>query len=261
MLKALREAKVHSSWLNPNQAYESAIQEFILHILKPTRSRAFLKDFLPFQQTVAYYGMVNSLSQVLMKITAPGIPDFYQGTELWDLHLVDPDNRRPIPYENYRQALEYLNQTQQREGTLELLKQLLEHPQNGYLKLWTTTKALQYRKAHASLYLEGKFQPLETEGPQSPHVCAFGRIEGEQTAITIIPRFISSLCPESGQWPLGKEVWENTNLLLPDTLGGAQLTNILTGESMVSTEHQGRAMVQVHEILKHFPVALLERTA
>ncbi|GJL51777.1 MAG: maltooligosyl trehalose synthase [Nitrospirales bacterium] len=261
MLKALREAKVHSSWLNPNEAYESAIQEFIAHILKPTRSRAFLKDVLSFQHIVAHYGMVNSLSQVLLKITAPGIPDFYQGTELWDFHLVDPDNRRPIEYENHRQALEDLNQTQQRDGTLALLRQLLEHPHNGHLKLWTTLKALQYRKAHASLFLEGDFQPLESDGPQSPHVCAFGRIEGEQAAITIIPRFISSLCPESGQWPLGKEVWEGTNLLLPDTLAGSRFTNVLTGESIASTEHHEKAIVPVHEILEHFPVALLERTA
>ncbi|GJL66883.1 MAG: hypothetical protein NPIRA05_18540 [Nitrospirales bacterium] len=129
------------------------------------------------------------------------------------------------------------------------------------MKLWTTTMALQYRKAHASLFLEGDFQPLKTDGARSPHVCAFGRIEGEQAAITIIPRFISGLCTESGQWPLGKEVWEDTNLLLPDTWAGSRLTNVLTGESIASTEHHEKAIVPLHEILEHFPVALLERTA
>ena len=141
MVKALREAKVHSSWLNPNEAYEYAMREFISHILTPTRSRAFFKDFLPFQEQIAHYGIVNSLSQVLLKVTAPGIPDFYQGTERWDLNLVDPDNRRPVDYETARAALTHLRTTQDHQGTLGLLQELLEHPENGYLKLWTTTVA------------------------------------------------------------------------------------------------------------------------
>ncbi|WP_447971143.1 malto-oligosyltrehalose synthase [Nitrospira sp. M1] len=261
MVKSLREAKVHSSWLNPNEAYESAVQEFIVHILKPTRSRAFLRDFLSFQHTIAHFGIINSLSQVLLKITAPGIPDFYQGTELWDLHLVDPDNRRPIPYEHYRHALDDLYNTQQRDGTLTLVRQLLEHPHNGHLKLWTTTMALQYRKSHASLFLDGQFQPLMTEGPQSPHACAFARIEGEHASVTIIPRLISTICSEPRQWPLGKEIWNNTNLLLPDKLSGSQFTNILTGECIPSTQHNEKAIVPLHRIFEHFPVAVLERTS
>ncbi len=261
MVKALREAKVHSSWLNPNEAYESAIREFVDHILTPTRSRTFLKDFLPFQQKIAQSGMVNSLSQVLIKITTPGIPDFYQGTELWDLNLVDPDNRRPVQYGDNQQALEYLRTTQDQVGTLALIKELLEHPSNGYLKLWTSTMALHYRREHPTLFSEGQFQPFEANGLQSPHVCAFGRIQEEQAAITVIPRFTSSLCSESGEWPLGKEIWQDTVLLLPNEFGNLPFKNILTGETITSTQQHEKAILPVHRIFQHFPIALVERGA
>ena len=260
-VKALREAKVHSSWLNPNEPYELAVREFIVRILHPSRSRTFLKDFLLFQQKIAHYGMVNSLSQVLVKITAPGIPDFYQGTELWDLHLVDPDNRHPVPYDIYRDALESLRlASQQQEETLTLIKQLLENSSNGHVKLWTITKALQYRRTYPALFLEGQFRPLEIEGPRSQHVCAFARITEGHLSVTVIPRFISSLCQGPGQWPLGQTVWENTSLLLPRELFGSTFINILTGESISSNLENEHSVLPLEKIFHHFPVALLERS-
>ena len=261
MIKALREAKAHSSWLNPNEGYESAVREFIVHLLHPKRSRTFLKDFLPFQQKIAQYGMVNSLSQVLIKVTAPGIPDFYQGTELWDLHLVDPDNRRPVQYEDYRQTLEHLRTVQQHDGPLPLIQQLLENPQNGHLKFLVTTMALHYRKQHPSLFLDGGFQPFEIVGTHSPHVCAFGRIQEGQMAVTVIPRFTTSLGHETSPWPMGKEVWEDTALLIPDELANSPFTNIFTGETMTSIQQSEKSLLPLHTIFQHFPVALLERTS
>ena len=260
MIKALREAKVHSSWLNPNEAYEDALREFIIRILTPARSRAFLKDFLPFQEKIAHYGIVNSLSQVLLKVTAPGIPDFYQGTERWDLNLVDPDNRRPIDYETSRSALSQLRETQRQNGSLALLQEILEHPENGHLKLWTTTLALHFRREQDSLFSDGHFLPLDVEGPRSQHICAFARMKGDQMAITLIPRFIAALGLDPNSWPLGKAVWGETHLLLPRDWGHPYFRNLFTDEIVGSTQEQEKSIVFIADILQNFPIALLART-
>ncbi len=259
MTKALREAKVHSSWLNPNEAYESAVGDFIIHILHASRARSFLKDFVPFQQKISQSGMVNSLSQVLLKITLPGVPDFYQGTELWDFHLVDPDNRRPIQYDHYRQAFTDLKILHQQIEPRSFIKELLANPQNGHLKLWTTTMALNFRKRHSSLFLDGEFVPIETEGPRSPHVCAFGRMKNGHVAVIVIPRFISNLCQEPAQWPIGKEIWEDTSLRLPQEMPGGLFTDIFTGETVTSTQQREKDLLPIEKALQHFPIALLER--
>ena len=203
--------------------------------------------------------MVNSLSQLLIKVTTPGIPDFYQGTEIWDFNLVDPDNRRPIKYEDHQRALNDLLETQRRDGTLSLVNQLLQNPSNGQLKLWITTMALQHRRNHPSLFLEGQYLPLEAEGPQSPHVCSFGRIKEGQAAVTIVPRFISNLCPAPEQWPIGTEVWGDTSLCLPTELANSQFKNLLTGETIASSQQSEKATLPLDKILQHFPIALLER--
>ncbi|MGB0910962.1 MAG: malto-oligosyltrehalose synthase, partial [Nitrospirales bacterium] len=185
--------------------------------------------------------------------------DFYQGTELWDLHLVDPDNRRPVHYEEYRQALGHIRASQQQKERLTFIHQLLENPNNGHLKLWITTMALHFRKKHASLFLDGQFQPIESEGPQSPHVCAFGRIQEEHMAITMIPRFISNLCQQPGEWPIGTEIWKDTFLRLPHEWVGTQFSNVFTGETIASTQQHDETLLPLDKVLQHFPIALLER--
>ncbi|MCA9470823.1 MAG: malto-oligosyltrehalose synthase [Nitrospirales bacterium] len=260
MIKALREAKVHSSWLNPNEAYEHAMREFIARILTPARSRAFFKDFLPFQEKIAHYGIVNSLSQVLVKVTAPGIPDFYQGTERWDLNLVDPDNRRPVDYDSSREALARLRDAQRQNGPIALLQELLEHPENGEIKLWTTLAALHYRREHAALFADGHFQPLDAEGPRSQHICAFARIKDNQVAITLIPRFIASLGLEPTTWPMEQTIWEDTYLRLPHEWGNLCFRNLFTDEIVGSTQEEEKGIVFIANILQNFPVALLART-
>ena len=259
MIKALREAKVHSSWLNPDEAYETGVCTFIEKIMTRTRPNAFLNDFRPFHHTISRYGLYNSLSQVLLKITAPGIPDFYQGTELWDLNLVDPDNRRPVDYDDRRQLLEHMQQTIQRDGRLALLQTLLNDPLDGRLKCLIMMTALQFRKDHSDLFLHGNYQPLEASGKKSQHLCAFARIHEEHVAITLTPRFFQGLVSDPHTLPIGKSVWEETWIPLPPECAGSRYQDVLTGEIRNPIHQDGVVGLPLETVFQHFPLALLER--
>ncbi|HKC84368.1 MAG TPA: malto-oligosyltrehalose synthase, partial [Blastocatellia bacterium] len=154
MVKALREAKIHSSWLNPDEEYEQAARDFISKILLP--DGAFVKDFAEFQAPIARAGMFNSLSQTLLKITAPGVPDFYQGTEIWDFSLVDPDNRRPVDYEHRKRLLDSLRDKEAGDRT-SLADDLLRSAPDGRVKMFVTTGALNYRQNNRDLFERGEY--------------------------------------------------------------------------------------------------------
>jgi (1->4)-alpha-D-glucan 1-alpha-D-glucosylmutase len=245
VLKAIREAKLFTTWLRNNPVYEDACLKFVEAVLNP--SNPFLQQFLPFQQRIAHYGVLNSLSQTLLKITSPGVPDFYQGTELWDLNLVDPDNRRPIDFEQRRIWLHEIKQRQQ--NLPDLISELLTHPQDGRLKLFLIVQALKARADYKSVFLDGSYQPLEVSGSHQNHLVAFARIHQSGTLITIAPRFLIDLV-QPGQYPLGEQIWEETYVHLPAEF--ASLNNVITGQS-ISTDHK----LAVGEALQHFPVALL----
>ncbi len=250
IIKAIREAKVHTAWLRPDSEYEEACTSFIEKVLSPSISGEFLEAFRPFQGRIADYGIFNSLSQTLLKITVPGVPDFYQGTELWELSLVDPDNRRPVDFEQRRTYLSAIRE-QAKTDILALIQELLKHKTDGRIKLFLTAQLLQARTNYVSLFQDGDYLPLEIHGTCANHIIAFARREGNQTAIAIAPRFLTSLI-QPGENPLGESVWQDTHLQLPS----GTWKNVLTQQPLQTTE-----TLSIASALAHFPVALLISSA
>ena len=227
IVKAVREAKVHTAWLKPDTEYEDAYVSFAEKILARSEANAFLKEFIPFCRRVSHYGMLNSLSQTLIKITSPGVPDFYQGTELWDLSLVDPDNRRPVDFEKRRAMLAVIREEED-SNIDRLFQDLLARREDGKIKLFLIYRALKARRTHREIFQEGAYLPLESGGRFGSHVVAFARRHEQQWAIVIAPRFLSHLV-QAGDFPLGRKVWQDTEVTMP---GGApaQWRNVITSE-------------------------------
>jgi (1->4)-alpha-D-glucan 1-alpha-D-glucosylmutase len=259
LIKAVREAKVHTSWTNPNPRYDEALARFAEAILDPERSAEFLEDFALFQARVAHVGSLNALGQTLVKITAPGVPDFYQGTELWDLSLVDPDNRRPVDWEERRRLLdEMLTAVAGAPDRAALAHELAKTRTDARVKLFVIHEGLRFRRAHRALYEAGAYQPLEARGAWAEHVCAFARVDGAAAALTIFPRLLARRGVDA--LPLGREYWADTRLELPVALRG-RYRNVFTGER-VETEAAGEgAALTLGAVLTAFPVALLAREA
>ncbi|HSE93789.1 MAG TPA: malto-oligosyltrehalose synthase [Methylomirabilota bacterium] len=252
--KAVREAKSHTSWTNPNPRYDEAIARFAEALLDPERSRAFLDDFTPFQARVARYGMLNSLAQTLVKITTPGVPDFYQGTELWDLSLVDPDNRRPVDFDVRERLLASLaDAVEGRPDLAGLAADLWAKPEDGRVKLFVIRQALACRRARAELFAGGEYRPLEVEGELTEHVCAFARVAAGDAVVTLVPRLLAR---RQGGPPLGMPYWGETRVRVPAAVG-TRFHNVLTGEQVETSDEA----VAVGRALRSFPVALLEREA
>lgn len=252
MLKAVREAKVYTNWISPDSDYEGALITFVDSILESSKQNHFLEDFLRFEKQIAYYGTLNSLSQVLLKISSPGVPDFYQGTELWNFSLVDPDNRRPVDFRKRVKFLDDLIQQESQEQNL-LVKQILKSWQDGRIKLYVTYKALDIRRANKDVFQEGSYVPLPVEGQRQEHVCAFARNKGNKWVLTVVPRLMTRLV-RVNIFPCGQEVWENDILLLPEEAPQDWL-NVFTGEKLgVLKRRKGLSLAEIFHI---FPVSLL----
>jgi (1->4)-alpha-D-glucan 1-alpha-D-glucosylmutase len=249
ILKSVREAKLHTAWLRPDTAYEEEFLAFVDRVLEPSDSNEFMKEFLPFQKWVAGYGIFNSLSQVLLKYTAPGVPDTYQGTELWDLSMVDPDNRRPVDYEQRISFLKHIKETAQID-TLKLIHELSSTKEDGRIKLFLTYQVLQARKQNTEVFQKGDYHALNVAGKFKEHIVAFARRFGDTMAIAVVPRFLTTLL-EPGEYPLGERVWADTQLQLPQ---GSPSTwqNAITDQTIY-----GSGEIAIAQILQHFPVALL----
>jgi (1->4)-alpha-D-glucan 1-alpha-D-glucosylmutase len=258
VIKALREAKVTSSWLNPDEAYEQAVLNFLTRILSPTGKNVFLEDFLPFQRRIAGYGIYNSLSQVLIKTLAPGIPDFYQGTELWDLTLVDPDNRGQVDYALYQERLTELQDLQEKLCPIELIQFLFQHANNGLIKMYVTLTALHYRKTHSSLLLNGSYRGLDAQGKQAEHICGFLRQDKNNVGLIVLPRFLTQLIPDPTTLPVGESVWGHTWITLPSDLGAQSFRNVFTQEIVAPQKDSDMVGLPVATLFSHFPFALLE---
>lgn len=257
MLKAVREGKVNSSWINMSCPYEEALMAFIDATLQT--GAEFTNDVAAFQRRIARYGMFNSLSQTLLKITAPGVPDFYQGTELWTLTLVDPDNRGAVDYEQRRGMLGELEEREVRQGRAALAAALLETMEDGRVKLFLTSRALAFRQRQSALFDEGDYSALDTAGERAGHVCAFARQRNGAVALTIAPRFFTRLAPQGDALPLGAAAWGETALLLPFEQDGALYREVFTGAALRARQQNGGAALPLKELLARFPVALLER--
>jgi (1->4)-alpha-D-glucan 1-alpha-D-glucosylmutase len=262
MLKATREAKVNSSWINPDVPYEEALLTFVDMLLLRSHENLFLKDFLPFQEKISYFGMFNSLSQTLLKITSPGVPDFYQGTELWDLSLVDPDNRRPVDFRLRAHMIRELKKSlaTKETGLRTLARRLFRKWRDGAIKLYVTFMALNYRKENHLLFKDGRYLPFEVDGAARENVCAYARIAGESTALIVVPRFLTRLLKNPDEAPFGEAIWGDTGVLLPDEISGTNYRNIFTRDTVKVAEQNGTRKLPVSEVLTNFPVALLEKT-
>jgi (1->4)-alpha-D-glucan 1-alpha-D-glucosylmutase len=260
MLKATREAKVNTSWINPREAYEQATRRFIAAVLADSPKNHFLADFEPFARSVADCGIWNSLAQTLLKLTCPGVPDLYQGSELWDFSLVDPDNRRPVDYARRRELLHDLT-ARSRDAGAELapfLSELLASRSDGRIKLFLIHRVLEYRRARPGLFTAGAFLPLEPAGSKKDHVCAFLRNQADRCAIVVVPRLLARLTGGSGHPPV-EPLWNDTWLPLPDAMSGAGFCNMLTGERLRPVNHASSSGLPLSRIFGIVPVALLDR--
>lgn len=255
MIKAVREAKVNTRWIRPNLPYEKAVRDFVDAILGNGETNRFLKDFLPFQRKVAGYGMVNGLSQTLVKIASPGIPDFYQGSERWDLRLVDPDNRAPVDFEALWAMLEELR-ARDRGGPRPLIRELLARPEDGRIKLFLTWKALSFRREQIDLFIRGDYLPLSASGGKKEHLLAFARRKGDRWAIAAVPRLVTRLAPP-GEFPLGKGAWGTRDLLVLPEEAPRRWRDVLTGEPLETAGPPWRRGVPIHHLFRDVPVAFL----
>jgi (1->4)-alpha-D-glucan 1-alpha-D-glucosylmutase len=252
-VKAIREAMVHTRWTEPNVAHESAIYSFIEKILQQPE-QPFLRSFARFQESMAYAGMINGLGQTLLKIACPGVPDFYQGSELWDYHLVDPDNRRPVDFGIRTRALKDLT-SGETAGSRAIAGELLAAWPDGRVKLYVMWKALGCRRSFSSLFRDGEFLPLEVVGKRSQHIISFLRRKGKDQIMAVIPRWAMDIPRDSGESPQ-LEFWKGTNLRLPLESPGSW-RNIFTNCVTQAKGEEGKKALFVGQLLKGFPVALL----
>jgi len=254
MLKAAREAKVNTSWINPNEDYEAALAAFVEEVLTPAERNLFLDDFRDSLAPVAWAGLLNSLSLMLIKYTSPGVPDCYQGNELWDFSLVDPDNRRPVDYARREAALRQLTAMATQRGDPAQLRVLLDRMQDGLPKLHVIRCLLQLRRSRPALFEHGDYTPLKTTGARAQHVVAYARRNAGHGLITLAGRLFIRLGMNSGDLPCGETVWHDTRVELPLVPDGSTLRNVLSGETLV-VEDGG---IAVAAAWAHFPGAALE---
>jgi (1->4)-alpha-D-glucan 1-alpha-D-glucosylmutase len=258
MLKAQHEAKVHSSWINPDTDYDQAVGDFVAAVLDESKSAEFLADFRPFQRRVSHYGLLNSLAQTLLRLAGPGVPDTYQGTELWDLSLVDPDNRRPVDYDRRRRMLGDLRARLEAAGRDRrgLARELTAAKDDGRVKLYVVSEVLRRRRDLPGLFAAGDYLPVQPAGQAREHVFAFLRRQGGAWALVAVPRLLARLVPSPYRLPLGAEVWGDTALPLADAGGPLRFENVFTGETLGPAGRDGRQSLSVAELFAHFPVAL-----
>ncbi|HEY1587073.1 MAG TPA: malto-oligosyltrehalose synthase, partial [Polyangia bacterium] len=246
--KALKEGKAHSSWTNPDEEYERATHDFADALLS---SPPFLADFVPFVARVAAAARVSSLGQVALKMASPGVPDVYQGCELWDLSLVDPDNRRPVDFALRRRMLDGIaRRTSEGDAARTQLARELAQPGalvDGRAKLLLVREALRFRRAHGPLFLEGEYLPLAVDGPDAAHVVAFARRLGKERLVCVVPRLVLALHDRGAAGTLAIDA----RITLPDELRGA-LADVVTGSA-----HATAPSLAVASLLADFPVALL----
>jgi len=252
MLKTMREAKVFTSWLNPSEPHEQAMGRFVEMVLSPSNI-AFRRDFVAFASRIARHGVYNSLAQLAIKIGAPGVPDFYQGTELWDFSLVDPDNRRPVDYTRRRELLDALPAPDSPEPSL--VSELLAHPEDDRLKLFASATMLRARRAAHDVFRCGSYEPLAVEGSAREHVFAFARVLGQRQAIVAVPRLVATLRPD-GDAPIG-DTWRDTRIAVPDTAPRCY-RQAFTGACANVIEDGGRRWIRAADAFAHFPIAFLE---
>jgi (1->4)-alpha-D-glucan 1-alpha-D-glucosylmutase len=255
MIKAAREAKVRTSWLNVNEPYESALIEFVRSLLARTGGNLFFDDLVTQSRFFTWYGALNSVSMAAIKLTSPGVPDIFQGNETLDYSLVDPDNRRPVDYGARMRMLRGLARMaeERAQDMNRAARELIEAAPDGRAKMWVILRALALRRQAHELFFHGDYAPARIAGPRERHAIAYVRRHGHCGVLLVAARMSASLGLEVGVAPIGAEVWQDTsvdigmlppNVVLTDALTGARL------ECSGSTLDVGRA-------LHYFPAAIL----
>jgi (1->4)-alpha-D-glucan 1-alpha-D-glucosylmutase len=258
MRKAMREAKVHTSWINPAHDYESAVERFVRETLAGPGAPRFLRSLLPFARRVAWLGMLNSISQLVLKLVSPGVPDLYQGTELWDLSLVDPDNRRDVDFGARAARLANLRPLLDTGASpAESLAGMLRRWTDGDIKLFITAVGLRFRRGRPDLVLEGDYRPIIAQGPAAARLVALARRRGSQALLAVVPRLITGLTDwDHGERPPVGPVWEGTDLVLPRDLAGITWRNLFTGRAVAAQ----RDRLPASTALADFPWGLFAGT-
>jgi (1->4)-alpha-D-glucan 1-alpha-D-glucosylmutase len=259
MEKALNEAKVHTSWMNPSESYQAAVREFICDLLGE-KGQGFGADVTRFVDQIADSGFVNSLAQLVLKSTVPGVPDFYRGTELWDFNLVDPDNRRPVDYDARRQRLDELCGDAEK-NLLSAARSIAARWPDPDVKLWVTTRCLNVRRRFADLFSIGEYIPLNVTGVEAEHVIAFARRLNGDWATVVVPRCLYGLTRKAAARKKGggppSANWEATRIVLPDDSPG-QFCCELSGERFDVEVANGERGFSVKQLFKILPVAILK---
>jgi len=254
MLKAIREAKVHTSWINPDPRYEGATGQFVERALDPLRSELFLSDLQSFKRRIERAGQINGLAQAMLKIAAPGTTDIYQGCELWDLSLVDPDNRRPVDFALRERLLEELDAAVEQDR-LRLCRDLFGQMSDGRIKLFVLSQGLRFRREREELFLLGEYLPLQASGPQAAQVICFARRLQGQLLVAVAPRLVLRLLDSTG---VGAALSE-TYIQLPWQQQELSLKDVFTGQCFRTEMRDGCAAIPVGEVLNAFPVSMLEK--
>ncbi len=255
MLKAVREAKVRTSWINPNEEYESAVTGFVRALLGRLDGNLFLDDFRAQVPTFAWFGLLNSVSLALVKLTSPGVPDLYQGNELVDLSLVDPDNRRPVDYALRRRLLGALKSLVAAPDSARYagLHALFDPPYDGRAKLWTIWRALELRRRQPDLFAHGDYHPVALTGAKSGHALAYARRLDGGALVVIAGRLFASLGLAPGVLPAGAAAWGDTVADVAFLPAGTRLENALTGE-LLAVDNGSLPLARA---LARFPGAVL----
>ncbi|WP_395808043.1 malto-oligosyltrehalose synthase [Archangium minus] len=256
MLKAIKEAKVLTSWTNPDPAYEEGVARYVEACLDEGRSRAFLEDLQSFKRRIERAGQHNSIGQLLLKMISPGVADTYQGCELWDLSLVDPDNRRPVDYGLRARLLEVLDREAEanRPG---LCSQLVSNMDDGRIKLFVLAESLRLRKRQSALFHHGGYRALHLVGPRADAAVAFAREHERSVVIAAAPRYTLSALESPGGLT---GAYEETSLDLPESYASMTFRDVFTGQEVRPGRQAGSVVLPLAPLLAGFPLVLLERS-
>lgn len=241
--KAFREAKRYSDWADPDEQYEKAVQNFVRELLKPEHQ--FIQRFKNFHQSINDFAMINSLSQLALKFTCPGVPDTYQGTTDWDLSLVDPDNRRPV---NYAESFDWLNHVSKLQTTPAFIQELWQQRHDSRIKLWLTERLLKIRSHYEGVFLKGQYIPLPVKGKFAAHSLAFARVHQGKWVVVIIPLNLGQI-QQSMNW--NEFDWLDTKIVLP------KHAPVTYSDLVLSTKGKHTGELLLSDRLKDFFISVL----
>jgi (1->4)-alpha-D-glucan 1-alpha-D-glucosylmutase len=257
MLKAVREAKVRTSWVNPNADYEQGVEHFVRTVLRAPDT-AFATDLTAFARRVARFGYLNGLAQTALKLAAPGVPDIYQGNEIWAFNLVDPDNRRPVDFAHRQHLLQQFTELPEDEPSLRAtLFDMLAHLEDGRAKLYLTWRLLGLRREREVLFTHGAYLALAAQGERAAHVCAFARILQEQSVLVIAPRWFAHLAGDAEE-PPPDAAWNGTHVVIPAQIPEGDYRDIFTNTNVTIRRESGET-IPLDRALAVFPVVVLAR--